>query len=208
MLSAEGNANLYGKFVFDYDYTDDMVDGEDSALGGFNLPKSMIGFEVALSDKITAHMEYLLRKNVLDLAYFDWSVAEGITVSGGRMPEVFAPESEWYGDKFEGVGFSYNMSMVTMALQIGNIIEPPDGKNTGEALSFMPSVIVTPNLGGETILKLGLNAKYVTAFDDSYGDADDHMFMNLYVDMGISGLAAQDYQIISELSFWLEISIG
>lgn len=184
MIFAEPDTNLYGEFRFDYDITEDMLDGDDPALGGYNLVKAMIGGDTVLSDSITAHFSYRMRMNSLRTAYFDWAPVDGVIVSAGRMQQVFAPESEWYNNsvnKFDGAGIAFNSGKMNFALQTGNTMENPDKKNTGEALYIMPAITYKDSYD-KTNITAGVNGKYITAFDDTYGEADEenHLHLNAY----------------------------
>ena len=202
---AEPNVTIFGEHVFDYDITEDMLDGDDPALGGFNMPKALIGADVELSDKVTGHFTYRMRMNMLRMAYVDWKILDNLIFSAGRFKQVFAPESEWYDNsvnKVEGVGIAFDAGEVNLAFQAANKIENPDKKNTGEALYLMPAVTYKTAFDS-TSLTIGTNAKYITAYDDTYGEADpdSHFLMNAYssvVSGNFSGLVSADFNELQD----------
>jgi len=92
----------------------------------------------------------------LRIAEVDWKIAEMFTFSAGRMYEAFAPYSDYWGSRFDGLGVLLDFGMIKVKAQVGN--DKDTGFTPGGHITAMPGIIFTPNLG-DASLEAGLNGK-------------------------------------------------
>ncbi len=161
---AKPKSQLYGKFRADYDLTQAMVEAAQPLYGGFNFDRVRFGFTTMMLDNLQALLELELKptstsptgKFELRIAEVDWKIAEMFTFSAGRMYEAFAPYSDYWGSRFDGLGVLLDFGMIKVKAQVGN--DKDTGFTPGGHITAMPGIIFTPNLG-DASLEAGLNGK-------------------------------------------------
>ncbi|MBN1798854.1 MAG: hypothetical protein JW822_09765 [Spirochaetales bacterium] len=198
---SEPQSTLYGYFRLDFDYTKAMSEDDTfNALDGFNVARSRLGWEYRMSEVLKSVLEVelfekqtftdndtggtdtteTLRTINIRLAYISWEVIENLTLSAGKMYQVFTPESlDLYDKKTDCIEAAYDFDIGTFALQVGG-----NDDVDKQSLLIMPGLIITPDLG-DISLKAGVNAQFVTPYAS---DDDMGIGANVYVIFGIADL--------------------
>jgi hypothetical protein len=185
-------SELYGKFRFDYDLRESYLDLPHPTYGGFNVERARFGFNTMMLDNLKALLELEFKPNTssetakfeLRIAEVDWMAADMFTLSAGRMYEAFAPKSESWGGRFDGIGALINLGMLKVAAQVGND-KSKAYDDVANHLTFMPGVIFSPAIEGVS-LEVGANGKAKFTTDQ----ATTNLSANTYACLKLAGLYA------------------